>query len=107
MSPPPGLPFAGASVLIRSGAAVLRCPDGAEVALTETERRLIVVLCASAGSVVSRAELVKYLRGPGASPASRSVDQFLRRLRATLAAHGAAPELLRTVHGRGWVLLSA
>lgn len=105
MSASPGLPFCGATLL--AGASVLRCPDGADVAVTDTERRLIVALCASAGTVVSRAELSRHLLRANAAPGSRSLDQYMRRLRATLAAHGAAPSLLRTVHGKGWVVLSA
>ena len=105
MSASRGLPFCGATLL--AGASVLRCPDGVEVALTDTERRLIVALCASAGTVVPRTELVRHLSRASASPGSRSLDQYIRRLRATLAAHGAKPALLRTVHGKGYALLSA
>lgn len=105
MSASRGLPFAGATLV--AGAAVLRCPDGVDVALTGTERRLIVALCASAGTVVPRADLVRHLTRASASTSSRSVDQYIRRLRATLAAHGAKPALLRTVHGKGYALLSA
>lgn len=105
MSASRGLPFAGATLL--AGASVLRCPDGVDVALTDTERRLIVALCASAGTVVSRAELSRHLLRANTAPGSRSLDQYIRRLRATLAAHGAKPALLRTVHGKGWVVLSA
>lgn len=105
MSASRGLPFAGATLL--AGASVLRCPDGADVTVTDTERRLIVALCASAGTVVSRAELSRHLLRANTAPGSRSVDQYIRRLRATLAAHGAKPALLRTVHGKGYALLSA
>lgn len=100
-----GLPFCGATLI--PGASALRCPDGVDVALTDSERRLVVALCASANTVVSRAELSRHLGRAGASPGSRSLDQYMRRLRATLAAHGAKPALLRTVHGKGYALLSA
>ena len=105
MSASRGLPFCGATVI--AGASVLRCPDGSDVPVTETERRLIVALCASAGTIVSRDEMVRHLSRASASPETRSVDQHICRIRATLAAHGAKPALLRTVHGKGWVLLSA
>lgn len=105
MSSSRGPLFCGATLI--AGASVLRCPDGSDVPVTRTERRLIVALCASAGTVVPRAELVRYLSRASASRGSRSVDQYISRLRAILAAHGAKPALLRTVHGKGWVVLSA
>ena len=101
--PSPSLVFCGARV--NADARVMLLPDGAEVPLRDRDVGVIVALTDTEGSILTRGAMARAVWGAGADPAGRSVDQYVAHLRRVLAKHGGNPELLRTVHGLGWVLL--
>lgn len=70
--------------------------------LTEVERRLLRQLLQAAGDVCSREDLAQGLWGDAAHHL-RTVDQCVRRLRASLLAAG-VPDCIRTVRGLGYRL---
>lgn len=84
--------------LVVRGSVVL--VDGAVVELSQRERALLDVLCRQAGTVVTRAALVRDLWA-GAATSSHAVDVTVARLRRRLGPTGAA---IRTVPRRGYWL---
>ena len=100
----------GVTGLLRVGALTLDVQrravrqQGAHVDLTDAEYLLLKVLMTHAGSVVSRDALSLVLTGRPYDGMSRSIDQYLVRLRRKLGDDGQSPRLLKTVRGRGYLL---
>jgi two-component system OmpR family response regulator len=78
--------------------------DGTATSLSGAEFRLLAVLLAHAGRVLSRAQLMELLRGRELDPFDRSIDQRVRRLRQVLRDDARAPRIIRTVYGEGYVI---
>jgi two-component system phosphate regulon response regulator OmpR len=77
--------------------------NGAElVRLTEREREILRLLCASAGASVSR----EALSGAGAGAQERTVDVQINRLRRKIEVDPANPLYLQTARGSGYRLLA-
>jgi DNA-binding response OmpR family regulator len=83
-------------------AVVLR--DGAPVALTSTEFRLLVDLATHLGEVVGRPELLHRVWGYEHVGDGRLVDVHVRRLRAKVERDPSNPRHLVTVRGFGYKL---
>jgi two-component system, OmpR family, phosphate regulon response regulator PhoB len=77
--------------------------DGSEVALSRLEFRLVTVLMARSGRVVSRQELLANVWNLSTELKTRTIDTHVKRLRAKL---GSARGLLETVRGIGYRLVS-
>ena len=78
--------------------------DGATVALSGAEFRLLAVLLAHAGQVLSRQQLMDRLRGRELDPFDRSIDQRVSRLRQILRDDARSPRIIKTVYGEGYVI---
>jgi two-component system phosphate regulon response regulator OmpR len=77
--------------------------DGTDlVRLTEREREILRLLCASAGASVSR----EALSGTGAGAQERTVDVQINRLRRKIEVDPANPIYLQTARGSGYRLLA-
>ena len=72
------------------------------VRLTEREREILRLLCASAGASVSR----EALSGAGAAAQERTVDVQINRLRRKIEVDPANPVYLQTARGSGYRLLA-
>lgn len=79
--------------------------DGAEVALTAREFRVLAALAAARGRPLTRDECLDKAWDYQAYPTTRAVDNQLLALRQKLEADPAAPRHLLTVHGVGYRLL--
>lgn len=79
--------------------------DGAEVTLTTQEFELLLVLARSAGQILSRDELYKRVRGIEYDGLDRSIDGRVSKLRKKLGDDADAPKRIRTVWGKGYVLV--
>lgn len=90
----------GALCIDRTAMAVTR--DGAPVALTPTELRLLVELAEHAGQVLSRHQLLQRVWGYGYAGDSRLVDAVVQRLRAKIEPVPVRPVHLHTVRGIGY-----
>ena len=77
---------------------------GNTVALSGAEFRLLAVLLAHAGQVLSRLQLMELLRGRDLDPFDRSIDQRVSRLRQILADDARSPLIIKTVYGEGYVI---
>jgi DNA-binding response OmpR family regulator len=75
------------------------------VELTRTELRLLGVLAAAGGDVVSRSDLLEQVWEYDYLGDSRMVDAHVRRIRLKLEPDPAEPTLLVTVRGRGYRLV--
>jgi two-component system OmpR family response regulator len=85
-------------------ARALTDEDGAAVSLSGAEYRLLAVLLAHAGHVLSRTQLMDLMRGRDFDPLDRSIDQRVSRLRQILRDDARAPRIIKTVYGEGYVI---
>jgi two-component system alkaline phosphatase synthesis response regulator PhoP len=101
-------PAAGADVLEFGGNRIdframrARTAGGDEVELTATETRLLKLLAAHAGTVVSRKSAVEHLFGSTAPRTVRTLDNVVLRLRKLFEREPGSPRHLHTVRGLGF-----
>lgn len=77
---------------------------GALMRLTSREFALLQYLAERAGKVVSRNELLRGVWGYEHLPVTRTVDNFMARLRRKLEEDPQHPRFLRTMYGDGYLL---
>jgi DNA-binding response OmpR family regulator len=75
--------------------------EGADVALTATEFRLLKALMAADGRVLSRAQLIDAALGENVAVTDRTIDVHITSLRKKL---GSAAEWVQTIRGVGYTL---
>lgn len=80
----------------------LTSPDKVIVDLSSAEFRLLSVLVAHPGQVLSRDRLLDLSRAPGVAVSDRSVDLTISRLRHKLRDAGQSGSLIRTMRGEGY-----
>jgi DNA-binding response OmpR family regulator len=74
-----------------------------EIGLTAIEFRVLVALLGAAGRVVSRSSLLDAVYGLGEGDVTdRSIDVYVKRLRAKLRDDAASPRYIATVRGAGY-----
>ncbi len=76
-----------------------------EIALTTQEFELLLVLVRSAGTILSRDELFKRVRGIEYDGLDRSIDGRISKLRKKLGDDGLTPTRIRTIWGKGYLLV--
>jgi len=79
--------------------------DGEEISLTTQEFELLRVLARSAGTILSREELFKRVRGIEYDGLDRSIDGRISKLRKKLGDDALAPRRIRTIWGKGYLLV--
>lgn len=79
-----------------------RTDDGSEHVLTHKEAMILKLLAEREGEVVSRTEILEIVWGYGAYPSTRTIDNFILRLRRRFEKDPAAPSHFHTVHGVGY-----
>lgn len=77
---------------------------GNAVDIGGAEFRLLSLLLAYAGRVLSRSELSGRLRGRDFDPFDRSIDVRISRLRHLLGDDARTPEIIKTVYGEGYTI---
>src|SRR5690606_2628546 len=80
---------------------------GEEISLTTQEFELLRVLARSAGTILSREELFKRVRGIEYDGLDRSIDGRISKLRKKLGDDALAPNRIRTIGGKGSLLVPA
>jgi DNA-binding response OmpR family regulator len=98
---PPSVKFAGGTIDLRARAVTLE--SGKPVELSEKEADVLLFLAARAGQPVSREQLLAGVWG--LSPQglnTRTVDMHITRLREKLHDDASAPQILKTIWGRGY-----
>ena len=81
--------------------------NGAELEISARELALLRFLVERRGQVVSREMLLEFVWGLPQDVTTRTVDNFIVRLRRKIEPDPAHPRTLLTVHGRGYKLLDA
>jgi DNA-binding response OmpR family regulator len=79
--------------------------DEHEVLLTTREFELLLVLAREAGTILSREMLFKYLRGIDYDGLDRSIDGRISKLRRKLGDNAHSPTRIKTVWGKGYLLV--
>ena len=79
--------------------------DGAKVSLTTHEFELLRLLARHAGRVLSRPDIFRHLRGIEYDGTDRSIDGRISILRRKLADNADAPARIKTVWGKGYLLV--
>ena len=78
---------------------------GQPVPLTTQEFELLSLLARRAGELVSRDEVFRTMRGIDYDGLDRSIDGRVSKLRRKLGDHAAAPTRIKTVWGKGYLLV--
>ena len=76
--------------------------EGAEVALTPQEFKIVKFMTQNLNRVISREELLNDVWGYQNYPTTRTVDNHILKLRQKLETDPANPVHFRTVHGVGY-----
>jgi len=79
--------------------------DGNEISLTTQEFELLYELAKSAGTILSREDLFKRIRGIEYDGLDRSIDGRISKLRKKLGDDAEAPKRIRTIWGKGYLLV--
>ena len=79
--------------------------NGCRLDLTSYEFSLLSTFAENLGNVLSRQELLELAKGSAEEAFDRSIDVQISRLRAKLGDDPRRPTLLKTVRGRGYVLV--
>lgn len=79
--------------------------DGVEITLTTQEFELLYELARSAGTILSRDDLFKRIRGIDYDGLDRSIDSRISKLRRKLGDDADAPKRIRTIWGKGYLLV--
>jgi two-component system OmpR family response regulator len=82
----------------------LGSPEGAVVALSGTEFRLLKAFVEHPNHVLDRNQLMDLTLGREAAPFDRSIDVQLSRLRQRLRDDAREPRIIKTVRNQGYVL---
>jgi len=76
--------------------------DGTEHALTHKEAMILKVLAEHSGAIVPREEILDVVWGYEVFPSTRTIDNFIVRLRKRFERNAEAPEHFHTVRGVGY-----
>jgi DNA-binding response OmpR family regulator len=80
--------------------------DGERVDTSAKELELLRYLVAHRGEVLTRETLLRDVWGYGATMETRTVDNFIVRLRKKIEPDASQPRFLLTVHGKGYRLIA-
>lgn len=79
--------------------------DGKNVPLTTQEFELLHLLARSAGTILSREDIFRNLRGIDYDGLDRSIDGRISKLRRKLNDNATKPSRIKTVWGKGYLLV--
>lgn len=80
---------------------------GEDIALSTGEFRLLRELLRRPGHVLNRDQLLDLTQGREAAPFDRAIDNSVSRLRRKIERDPANPQIVKTVHGAGYVFTPA
>ena len=79
--------------------------DGQILSLTNMEFELLELLLANPGTLFSRDDILKHLRGIEAKIFSRSIDILISRLRQKIETNPKEPKFIKTIWGKGYMFI--
>lgn len=80
--------------------------DGAKIQLTTQEFELLCLLVRHAGTILSREDIFRQVRGIDYDGLDRSIDGRISKLRRKLGDSATTPARIKTVWGKGYLLVS-
>jgi DNA-binding response OmpR family regulator len=92
--------FCGVSICPKTFA--LTFPDGSVTKVGKKELGILAVLNHNKGRIISRTAIIRSVWGPKANPKSRSLDQYVVKLRNLLERNNCDTTKFRTIHGIGY-----
>jgi len=113
VDPTPPFPSTGERRFVFAGwtldaaTRVLIRPEGGRVDLTSSEFDLLMAFLREPSQPLSRAQLVRGLRGRAWNYFDRSIDTLVARLRKKIDADRKGPPLIRSVRGVGYVFCAS
>jgi DNA-binding response OmpR family regulator len=96
-------PFAFCGAEVTPVRLEVRFPDGSVVKVGRKELGILAYLDANRGSVITRKALIHAVWGLHADVKSRSLDQYIVKVREIFKKHGISLDSFRTVHGVGYI----
>jgi len=78
-------------------------PDGAEVKIGRKELGILSYLNANTNTVITRRTLIHGVWGIHADVRSRSLDQYIVKVRSMYQDHGLTLDAFKTIHGVGYI----
>jgi DNA-binding response OmpR family regulator len=81
----------------------LRDDSGVECGLTAAEFSLLEIFVQHANRVLTRDQIMDFLKGGAWSPVDRSIDNLVARLRRKMEGDHPGPSLIKTVRGLGYI----
>lgn len=84
----------------------LSSPVGENIALTRAEFELMLALGKHPNTMMTREHLMKHITHRHWTPDSRVVDTLIKRLRKKIELNPKEPDLIQTVYGEGYMLIT-
>lgn len=96
-------PFTFCGSMINPVRLEIKFPDGSIVKIGRKELGIITCLVTNSGAVLTRRSLIHTVWGIHADVRSRSLDQYMVKIRNALQKHGCDLNNFRTIHGVGYI----
>lgn len=96
-------PFAFCGAEVNPQRLEVKFPDGVTESIGRKELGIFSYLAANPNSVLTRKNLIHSIWGIHADVRSRSLDQYIVKIRDLYKRHGLTLEAFRTVHGVGYI----
>lgn len=96
-------PFEFLGAEVNGSRMEIRFEDGSKEPLGRKELGIIAHLVTNKGKIVPRKNLIHAVWGPHANVKSRSLDQYIVKVRDLFKRHQVDDEAFRTVHGVGFI----
>lgn len=78
-------------------------PNGDKVSIGKKEIGILSYFAKNANAIISRRSLIHNVWGKHANLKSRSLDQYIVKLRQTFKDHGVTQDYIKTMHGVGYM----
>ena len=95
-------PFSFCGATINPIRLELDFPDGSTIKIGRKAIGIIICLVSNKGKVITRRSLIHSVWGVHADVRSRSMDQYIVKIRSTFEKHGCDLKDFRTIHGIGY-----
>lgn len=96
-------PFDFLGCTVNGGRMEISFPDGKTESIGRKELGILAHLFENKGLVIPRQNMIHAVWGPHANVKSRSLDQYIVKVRDLLKRHGCEDAAFRTVHGVGFI----
>jgi len=96
-------PFAFCGAMINPIRLEIDFPEGSTIKIGRKELGILISLVSNQGTVLTRRSLIHSVWGVHANVRSRSMDQYMVKIRKTFQKYGCDLKDFRTIHGVGFI----